>query len=52
MGQTVLPTIQLHNLVDLWLQAASTSQRVPASIGSSGKEFVMVLSYSRNLLDP
>ncbi|XP_034691345.1 E3 ubiquitin protein ligase DRIP2-like [Vitis riparia] len=52
MGQPVLPTLQLHNLVDLWLQTASTSQRVPASIGSSGKEFVMVLAYARRLLDP
>ncbi|KAL6312697.1 hypothetical protein AAG906_008884 [Vitis piasezkii] len=52
MGQPVLPTLQLHNLVDLWLQTASTSQRVPASIGSSGKEFVMVLAYARKLIDP
>ncbi|KAK6937609.1 hypothetical protein RJ641_031117 [Dillenia turbinata] len=47
MGQPVLPTLQLHNLVDLWLQAASTSERVSASIGSSAKEFVMVLAYAR-----
>ncbi|KAE8676216.1 hypothetical protein F3Y22_tig00111621pilonHSYRG00328 [Hibiscus syriacus] len=39
MGQPVLPTLQLYNLVDLWLQTASTSQRVAASAGSSAKEF-------------
>lgn len=50
MGQPVLPTLQLHNLVDFWLQTASASERVPAlSCGSSGKEFVMVLAYARKL---
>uniref|UniRef100_A0A5B6ZF12 Putative E3 ubiquitin protein ligase DRIP2 n=1 Tax=Davidia involucrata TaxID=16924 RepID=A0A5B6ZF12_DAVIN len=47
MGQSVLPTLQLNNLVDLWLQTASTSQWVPATIGSSAKDFVMVLAYAR-----
>ncbi|KAL4352717.1 hypothetical protein GQ457_06G028990 [Hibiscus cannabinus] len=49
MGQPVLPTLQLYNLVDLWLQTASTSQRVAASAGSSAKEFVMVLAYARKV---
>ncbi|KAF2287710.1 hypothetical protein GH714_002403 [Hevea brasiliensis] len=40
-GQAVLPTLQLHNLVDLWFQTASTSKKVPASVGSSAKDFVM-----------
>lgn len=47
MGQPVLPTLQLHNLVDLWLQTASTPQRVQASVGASAKDFVMVLDYAR-----
>ncbi|KAK4786373.1 hypothetical protein SAY86_003062 [Trapa natans] len=51
LGQTVLPSLLLHNLVDLWLQTASTSHRVPATIGSSAKDFVMVLAYSRKILD-
>ena len=51
MGQSVVPTLQLYNLVDLWLQRASTSQRVPASVGSSAKEFVMVLAYARKVPD-
>lgn len=47
-GQSVVPTLHLNNLVDLWLQTtASTSERVPASIGSSAKDFVMVLAYAR-----
>ncbi|GMI69323.1 DREB2A-interacting protein 2 [Hibiscus trionum] len=51
MGQPVVPTLQLYNLVDLWLQTAATSQRVPATIGSSAKEFVMVLAYARKVRD-
>ncbi|XWS31481.1 hypothetical protein CRYUN_Cryun23aG0080100 [Craigia yunnanensis] len=51
MGQPVVPTLQLYNLVDLWLQTASTSQRVPASVGSSAKDFVMVLAYARKAPD-
>ncbi|XP_022758346.1 E3 ubiquitin protein ligase DRIP2-like isoform X2 [Durio zibethinus] len=49
MGQPVVPTLQLYNLVDLWLQTASTSQRVLASVGSSAKDFVMVLAYARKV---
>ncbi|EOX94564.1 hypothetical protein QUC31_004589 [Theobroma cacao] len=51
MGQPVVPTLHLYNLVDLWLQTASTSQRVPASVGSSAKDFVMVLGYARKIPD-
>ncbi|KAL6989478.1 RING-type E3 ubiquitin transferase [Sarracenia purpurea var. burkii] len=51
-GQPVLPTLQLRSLVDLWLQTASTSKRVPATVGSSAKDFVMVLSYSRKVVTP
>ncbi|KAL0437403.1 UNVERIFIED_CONTAM: E3 ubiquitin protein ligase DRIP2 [Sesamum radiatum] len=50
MGQTVIPTLTLNNLVDLWLQTTST-ERVSATIGSSAKEFVMVLSYARRVPD-
>ncbi|CAL5339777.1 unnamed protein product [Camellia sinensis] len=48
-GQPVLPTLQLQNLVDLWLKTASASKRIPTSVGSSAKDFVMVLSYSRRV---
>lgn len=51
MGQPVIPTLQLYNLVDLWLQTAATSDRVPAMIGSSAKDFVMVLTYARKVRD-
>ncbi|KAK9291991.1 hypothetical protein L1049_019943 [Liquidambar formosana] len=52
-GQPVLPTLKLHNLVDLWLRTASTSKkRVPATVGASAKDFVMVLSYSRRIQAP
>lgn len=52
MGQTVVPTLLLYNLVDLWIQTAATSERVSASIGSSAKDFVMVLAYARKVPDP
>ncbi|KAK7396408.1 hypothetical protein VNO78_17400 [Psophocarpus tetragonolobus] len=52
MGQPVLPTLQLYNLVELWLDTASTSQRIPATIGSSAKDFVMVLAYARKVPNP
>ncbi|KFK23229.1 hypothetical protein AALP_AAs64694U000600 [Arabis alpina] len=49
MGEAVIPTLELHSLVELWLQTASKHQRVAASIGSSAKEFVMVLVYGRKV---
>ncbi|KAB2636788.1 E3 ubiquitin protein ligase DRIP2-like [Pyrus ussuriensis x Pyrus communis] len=49
MGQPVVPTLEMYNLVDLWLQMASPSERITASVGSSAKDFVMVLAYSRKL---
>ncbi|XP_042513522.1 E3 ubiquitin protein ligase DRIP2 [Macadamia integrifolia] len=51
-GKPVMPTLQLHNVVDLWLQMGSTSKRVPASVGTSAKDFVMVLSYGRKIQPP
>ncbi|XP_061346506.1 E3 ubiquitin protein ligase DRIP2-like [Gastrolobium bilobum] len=51
-GQPVLPSLQLHNLVDLWFRTASTSKKIPASLGSSAKDFVMVLSYCRKASSP
>lgn len=49
MGESVIPTLELYNLVDLWLQTASTPEKVAAKIGSSAKDFVMVLTYSRKV---
>ncbi|XP_022946124.1 E3 ubiquitin protein ligase DRIP2-like isoform X1 [Cucurbita moschata] len=51
-GQPVLPTQQLQNLVDLWFRTASTAKKIPASVGSSAKDFVMVLSYCRKVQTP
>ncbi|XP_068634294.1 E3 ubiquitin protein ligase DRIP2-like isoform X3 [Aristolochia californica] len=45
-GERVVPSMTLHTVIELWLRA-STSQRVAAAVGTSAKEFVMVLSYSR-----
>ncbi|EPS67894.1 hypothetical protein M569_06878, partial [Genlisea aurea] len=46
MGRTLIPTLTLNNLLDLWLQT-TISGRVSATVGSSAKDFVMVLGYSR-----
>ncbi|XP_073284616.1 E3 ubiquitin protein ligase DRIP2-like [Primulina huaijiensis] len=51
MGQAIIPTLTLNNLVDLWLQATST-ERISATIGSSAKDFVMVLGYARKIPEP
>ncbi|CAA0816750.1 E3 ubiquitin protein ligase DRIP2 [Striga hermonthica] len=48
MGQTVNPTMTLNNLMDLWLRMTS-GERVSATVGSSAKDFVMVLGYARKL---
>ncbi|KAG6426916.1 hypothetical protein SASPL_111155 [Salvia splendens] len=50
MGQTIIPTLTLNNLVDLWLKTASID-RVKATIGSSARDFVMVLGYARRAPD-
>ncbi|KAF3436210.1 hypothetical protein FNV43_RR23302 [Rhamnella rubrinervis] len=49
MGQPLVPTLPLHNLVELWLKTASTPVRIPATIGSSAKDFVMVLTYAHKV---
>lgn len=48
-GQPVLPSLQLQHLVDLWFRTGSTAKKVSASVGSSAKDFVMVLSYCRKV---
>ncbi|KAG8370756.1 hypothetical protein BUALT_Bualt13G0016600 [Buddleja alternifolia] len=50
MGHRVIPTLTLSNLIDLWLETTST-ERVSTTIGSSAKDFVMVLGYARRVLD-
>ncbi|CAK9162158.1 unnamed protein product [Ilex paraguariensis] len=46
-GQPLVPTLQLNKLIEVWSQTASTSERMRAYVGSSAKDFVMVLSYGR-----
>ncbi|KAJ6413796.1 hypothetical protein OIU84_006573 [Salix udensis] len=48
-GQPISPALRLQNLVNLWFSTGSTSKRVSASVGSSAKDFVMVLSYCRKV---
>ncbi|XP_024009115.1 E3 ubiquitin protein ligase DRIP1 isoform X2 [Eutrema salsugineum] len=49
MGEAVMPTLELQKVVDLWLQRSSNRQRFAASIGSSAKDYMMVLVYARKL---
>lgn len=49
MGHPVVCTLQLHSLVELWLQTVATSERLSVTVGSSAKEFVMVLGYARKV---
>ncbi|KAF5738584.1 putative DREB2A-interacting protein 2 [Tripterygium wilfordii] len=46
-GQPMLSTMQLHNLVELWQQTAQESGSIQTTVGSSAKEFIMILSYGR-----
>ncbi|KAJ8558125.1 hypothetical protein K7X08_004891 [Anisodus acutangulus] len=48
MGQSIVPSLPLNSLVDMWLQT-TTSERIPAIIGSYAKDFVMVLAYARKV---
>ncbi|CAI9774374.1 unnamed protein product [Fraxinus pennsylvanica] len=51
MGKSVVPTLQLNNLIDLWLQSTSL-EKVSATIGSSASDFVMILAYARRVPAP
>ncbi|XP_042454536.1 E3 ubiquitin protein ligase DRIP2-like isoform X2 [Zingiber officinale] len=45
LGQPVSPTMSVNKLVEHWLRERS-SQRLQGTVGTSAKEFVMVLVYS------
>ncbi|KAD3068595.1 hypothetical protein E3N88_36475 [Mikania micrantha] len=47
MGQTLVPTVLLGNLMDMWLQKQPTSQTISVLVGSSAKEYMMEISYAR-----
>lgn len=48
MGQSIVPSLPLNSLVDMWLQT-TPSESIPAIIGSSAKDFVMGLAYARKI---
>ncbi|CAN8295258.1 unnamed protein product [Cochlearia groenlandica] len=49
MGEVVNPVLKLQKLVDLWLQKSSKHRRFAASVGSSAKDYMMVLVYAPKL---
>ncbi|GLT78667.1 hypothetical protein SLA2020_501950 [Shorea laevis] len=48
-GQPVGSSLEIHHLVDFWVHTTPLSERREATVGSSGREFVMKLFYSRKL---
>lgn len=50
MGKTVVPTVQLRNLMEQWLKAHPNI--ITAKIGSSAHEFVMEISYAKRASVP
>lgn len=50
-GQLVNPTSSLHDLIEQWLHHGP-SQRVQTSVGTSAKDFIMILTYMRKTLPP
>lgn len=50
-GELVSPALSLHDLAEQWL-GHGPAQRVQATVGTSAKDFVMVLTYSLRLNRP
>ncbi|KAM3373736.1 E3 ubiquitin protein ligase DRIP2 isoform X1 [Capsicum galapagoense] len=48
MGQLIDTTLQVNTLLDMWLET-TTSERITVTTGSSAKDFVMVLVYTRKV---
>ncbi|XP_038877089.1 E3 ubiquitin protein ligase DRIP2-like [Benincasa hispida] len=51
-GQPVSSTLHLHDIVELWRQTTTKVELIQVSVGSSAKDFVMVLSYGRKCCQP
>uniref|UniRef100_A0A9I9CP87 RING-type domain-containing protein n=1 Tax=Cucumis melo TaxID=3656 RepID=A0A9I9CP87_CUCME len=51
-GQPVSSTLHLHDIVELWRHTTTTVELIQISVGSSAKDFVMVLSYGRKCYHP
>ncbi|KAG6537867.1 E3 ubiquitin protein ligase DRIP2-like [Zingiber officinale] len=44
-NEPVMPTMSLNNVVAQWLRGTPPSQRLPAVIGTSAKDFIVMLGY-------
>ncbi|KGN56915.1 E3 ubiquitin protein ligase DRIP2 [Cucumis sativus] len=51
-GQPVSSTLHLHDIVELWRHTTTKVELIQISVGSSAKDFVMVLSYGRKCYHP
>uniref|UniRef100_A0A7N0UDU4 RING-type domain-containing protein n=1 Tax=Kalanchoe fedtschenkoi TaxID=63787 RepID=A0A7N0UDU4_KALFE len=47
MGQLLSPTMLLTDVVATWLQATAAPEKITVTVGSSAKDLLMVLTYSR-----
>ncbi|KAJ0589354.1 putative transcription factor C2H2 family [Helianthus annuus] len=47
MGQPLVSTLLLGNLMEMWLQKQPTSQTISVIVGSSAKEYMMEICYAR-----
>ncbi|KAH6833670.1 DREB2A-interacting protein 2 [Perilla frutescens var. hirtella] len=46
-GRLLLPSLQICKLLDLWLRTTAPLEKKKAFIGSSARDFVLTLTYSR-----
>ncbi|XP_021773137.1 E3 ubiquitin protein ligase DRIP2-like isoform X2 [Chenopodium quinoa] len=51
-GQPVQPDLLLSSLLEAWLHASPTQNKIQTVVGDSAKEFVMVISYARKVEAP
>ncbi|CAK8572123.1 unnamed protein product [Lathyrus sativus] len=48
-GKPVYCSMQVQNLMEMWLETMSKKEMIETSVGSSAEDFVMVLSYGRKV---
>uniref|UniRef100_A0A7N0RA30 RING-type domain-containing protein n=1 Tax=Kalanchoe fedtschenkoi TaxID=63787 RepID=A0A7N0RA30_KALFE len=52
MGQSLSPTMLLTDVISTWLQAIGAPEKITITVGSSAKDVLMVLTYSRKAQVP
>ncbi|CAM8930339.1 unnamed protein product [Rhodiola kirilowii] len=52
MGQRLSPAMPITDVVSTWLQATETPEKITVKVGSSAKDFIVVVTYSRKAPPP